>query len=305
MSVRAWPYRTPGEGRVIVEPWLLENAAWNELPGVLPRWDYTTDLKLSRRVNVDVSGCLSDAGLPQNTPLTLCVRARPSTSKIRTRIAHHEVRRNGPIDLVGMVRGSQVAGRLTLETLLELAVDIPESESFSPTLKGSILWRDEVETVLEGSASLLPIAPISFVQAGLPAGAAWYLNIDASQWDWSAMGSLIVLLNSDNPAVAQALREPAAEGNVLDALEVDFVADLVSRALLDEGFWDTYLNVSAARDDDLSLGSLVRALVRNYLAKPSETVEDCCRALSDLIHRDPSMYRARVQEGLGFPRSTN
>jgi hypothetical protein len=112
----------------------------------------------------------------------------------------------------------------------------------------------------------------------------------------------MILLNSDNPAIAAALQKPEKPSSVqlIEALEIDFVADLVGRALMDRSFWDTYASEDSP-DTDLSVGALVRSLVRTKLCAPTESVDEGMRRLHDLIIRDPSMWRALVQEGLGYP----
>lgn len=306
MKSRSWPYRTPQAGRVAPGPWLRREESLTELTSLVEQWDYTTDLELERRVDIDVAGCLYDAGLPLETPLRICVRVRPSTSKIRSLVARCPVPVDGTVNVSAVVHGAEFAGSLTIETVLELAVDRRAAAAFSPSRSGSILWRDDFTTVLEGDSGLLPVAPVSFAQAGLPSGAVWYLSLDAGRWEWTAMGSLLLLLNSDNPSIAAALTDPDQETSIrlLEAVGVDFVADLVGRALLDEGFWESYGNDEEVRDDDLSVGSLVRALVRTRLALPTEDVRDAFVRLLELLKRDPSMYRARVQEGTAYLRSS-
>lgn len=309
MSTRTFPYRTPAPGRLATEPWLLVGDAVNELPTFVEGWDYTTDLHLVRKLHIDRAGVCSDTGLPPHTPLEVCVRVRPSTSLLRTVTARVAVpvHSTQPIQIDMLVNGSDLAGSLTVETLLELGQDVPGTDPFVASHAGSILWRDEVSTALEGDSGLVPMAPVSFGEAGFPRSAAWYISLDTARWDWTALGSLLVLLNTDNPAVASAL-ERADDGPasaLWDTLGADLVCDLIGRAVEDESF--TELCRDLAEDsgavDEHSLAALVRALVRAHLTRPTETVDEALDRLGDLHRRDPSMYRALVQEGLRYPRS--
>jgi hypothetical protein len=117
------------------------------------------------------------------------------------------------------------------------------------------------------------------------------------------MGSLMVLMNTDNPAVAAALADPGTKeaGFLLSAVEADFVADLVGRALEDDLFGESD---GPEDDDDFSVGALVRALIRSRLTESNESVGDAMVRLRDLRRRDPSLFRASVQHGVHFPRST-
>ncbi|WP_143447978.1 hypothetical protein [Kineosporia sp. R_H_3] len=277
--------------------------------GPLEGWDYATDLHLRRSVVVDCDGVRSDAGLRTDIPIRICVRSRPSSSLIRTLEATVPLAAGGrqSITLDVVVAGRNLAGAVTMETVLELAEDVVEPAPFTAARASSMLWRDEAAASLDGDSGLLPVAPVSFSAAGLPPGAAWYVSLDTARWEWAAMGSLLVLLNTDNPAVNAALEDPTTAGarSLLDTLEVDLVTDLVGRAVEDERFRDSYLAAGDedSPDDDFSLGSLVRALVRVRLAQPNESVDEALSRLRELRAGDPSYYRAAVQHGLGYPRS--
>jgi hypothetical protein len=305
VKVSTAPYRTPSPELVTAGAWTILDGPPGDLSTSIEGWDYATTLRIGRRVEIDVAEILAAVALPPSTRLLLHVRARSGASLIRTSIARIGLDPDaGPVDLVAEIAGRELAGSVTVETLLELADDVSGGRPFSPSRAGSILWRDELSVVLEGDSGLLPIAPVSFADAGLPAGAAWYLSLDAGRWDWTAMGSVLVLLNTDNRAVATALANPATDqASVLfDTIEVDFVADLVGRAVTDEAFVDQFVQVV---DDDLSVGALVRALIRTRLAEPTESVDAAVSRLKELRDRDPSRYRAVIQNGLSYPRSGN
>lgn len=309
MSVRTPPYRTASLDRVVAEAWLrLDSPEVEVFGGPVPGWDYATDLLLRRDVTIDPDGVLTDAGLPQAAPLRLSVRSRPTASMIRTTEACVPVPAGGKstVTLEISVVGQNLAGGLTLETLLELAEDVPEPKPYTAARAGSVLWRDHVDGALDGDSGLLPVAPVSFASAGLPREAAWYISLDTGRWDWAAMGSLIVLLNTDNRSVSAAITDPTTPEarTLLDTLEVDLVSDLVARAVDDDDFRDMYMSPEA-EEDDYSLGALVRALVRVRLARPSESVDEALIRLQRLRSSDPSHYRAIVQDGLSYPRSTS
>ncbi|MFE5879861.1 hypothetical protein [Streptomyces hydrogenans] len=203
------------------------------------------------------------------------------------------------------VPGKDLGGFLTIETLLVLAVDIDPEQPFTAHRAGSILWSDQVKVHLEGSAGLLPTAPVSFVEAGLPPGAAWYVSMDGGDWSQAAMGSLLILLNTDNSAVRRALGSDGGETAPLmwDTLGIDIVTDLVGRALDDEAFDED--SDDTDRDGDLTMAGLVRSLARTYLALPTESPGDTMRRLRDERKADPSRFRAQVQKGVGFPREVS
>lgn len=304
MSVRVWPYRRPVD-RVHVEPWRLGDATGEFAPAALTAWDYTTDIALGRLIEIDLVELRKDCGLAPDVPLRLCVRYWPSTSLLR-RSAFVEVLPAGTDHTACEVRistdGTQLGGFVTVETLIELAADVPTDDPFVATRAGSILWSDQTRIHLEGGAGLLPVAPVSFREAGLPTGSAWYVSMDGGDWQQAAMGSLLVLLNEDNPAVKEAMEAAQGElaGILWSVLEADIVTDLVGRALDDDAFVDE--TPSDDLDGDVTMAGLVRALVRTYLARPGESADQAIKRLRDERRRDPSRFRADVHAGVRFPR---
>jgi len=306
MNTRALPYRTPLD-RVDADPWSIPGVE-TPLPSALTSWDYLATLTFVRRVRVDLAGTRSDCGLPDDAVLRLCVRYSSSASQLRHLAWQQRLHTPSSSTWVEVpvevsIPGSQLSGALNLETILELGAPLTATEPFVATRPGSVLWRDHATTQLEGGAGLLPVAPVSFAALGVPTGAAWYVNLDSADWHGAAMGSLLVLLNTDNHEVARALASsPDDERAALlwDTLSVDILCDLVGRALDDETFPD----VSALRGeaDEPTLAVLVHSMVRGFLCNPLESVDEALVRLRGEKHRDPSRYRATAQRGLLYPR---
>ena len=304
MAVRAYPYRVVGE-HLTVTPWAsLDTGA--EIGEHVESWDYGSVLRLHRRVDVDVASVLSECGLPTTARMALNVRYWPSTSLIRHSGAHlplTEPDSTGKVQTILTVEvpGTEVAAAVTLETTLVLT-DIPTEavEPFVARRPGSVLWRQETSIRLEGTAGLLPVAPVSFKEQGLPEQAAWYVSLDSADWTSAAMGSLLVLLNDDNQAIRKAVEQPDEPESavVLQALMVDVVCDLVGRALMDEEFPSEQL--TRGRDNEISTAALVQGLIRGFLSMPAETLPDAVKRLRDEWQRDPSRVRTRAQSSLNF-----
>lgn len=306
MSVRVWPYRRP-IGRVHAEQWRSGDSTGEPAPVALTAWDYTTEITLGRVIEIDLAELREDCGLAPDAPLRLCVRYWPSTSLLRRsafvqNLPTQTIRTSCVVQI--SADSTQLGGFLTVETLIELAADLHSDRPFVAMRAGSILWSDQIRIHLEGGAGLLPVAPVSFKEAGLPAGSAWYVSMDGGDWQQAAMGSLLVLLNEDNPAVKEAMESTQGElsGMLWSILEADIVTDLVGRALDDEAFADE--TPSDDLDGDLTMAGLVRALVRTYLTRPGESAEQAIKRLRDERRRDPSRFRADVHAGIKFPRET-
>lgn len=306
MGVRANPFRVAG-GTVTAGPWL---SADNAVPigEYLPSWDYGTIARLRRVIEVDLSSLLSECGLAPDTNLALNVRYWPTTSLIRRTALHRRIRGSmigsGSETIEIEIPGADLAASLVIETSVVLAGEPPiGGEPFVARRPGSILWRDENSFRLEGTAGLLPVAPVSFRDQGLPEQAAWYVSVDSADWSSAAMGNLLVLLNEDNPAVRRALEAPleAEAALLLDALTVDVLCDLIGRALMDEEF--PLHAPPSTRQSEATMAALVHSWISGFLGMPGETAEAAVNRLRDEWQRDPSRVRAIAQSGLRFPGS--
>ncbi|PGH43258.1 hypothetical protein COO58_01485 [Micromonospora sp. WMMA1996] len=304
MSGRAYPYRTAND-HVSGDPWVHTDEG---VPAAdhSPSWDYGTLLHFARRVTVDVPALLTDCGFNGTVSLAMNVRYWPSTSLLRRSAAQVPLRcdgMSGQIETILEVEipGTDLAGALTLETTIALAAGGGGSDPFVAHRPGSVLWRDHTSIRLEGNAGLLPVAPVSFKNQGLPEQAAWYVSVDSAEWGSAAMGNLLVLLNDDNDQVSEAVRKPRdPRAAVLwDALTVDVVYDLVGRALEDDEFPSE--DEVTYRDGEVTTAALVYGLIRAFLKMPNETLTDATDRLREERRRDPSRLRANVQSSLLFP----
>ncbi|GAA2634898.1 hypothetical protein GCM10010399_79490 [Dactylosporangium fulvum] len=287
------------------EPWVHTDdgvAAGDHLPS----WDYGTLLHFSRRVTVDMTALLTACGFDSAVTLAMNVRYWPSTSLLRRSAAHVPLRHDGVPGQVETILdveipGTDLAGAVTLETTIVLATGSGGSDPFVAFRPGSVLWRDQTSIRLEGNAGLLPVAPVSFKNQGLPERAAWYVSVDSAEWSSAAMGNLLVLLNDDNEQVNEAVRKPNdPKAAVLwDALTVDVVYDLVGRALEDDEFPSE--EETTDRDGEVTTAALVHGLIRAFLRLPNESLADAIDRLREERRRDPSRLRAAVQSSLLFP----
>jgi hypothetical protein len=299
---RALPYRTPID-RVQSEEWVSLDGK-SGLVGATPlAWDYHSQVRLSRAVSIDVDGVREDCLLDVDDGLRLCVRYWSANSRVRTvaSLVNVGTAFTPGQNLMVEIDGSLLGGSLTVETILELANDREGGQPFSPRWAGTMLWRDVVRVPLEGDGGLLPVAPVSFSSTPrLPAAAAWYVSLDFSDLTAAAMGSLLVLVNTDLPVVKRALSwvdgDPSADV-LWGALSADIVSDIVGRALDDDDF-EPETEWTALDQEALTVGGLVSALVRSYLQRPNETPVDAVKRLRELRRDDPSMYTAEVQGGV-------
>jgi hypothetical protein len=306
VSARTYPYRMVTD-QVVVGPWTSDTGA--PLGDFLPVWDYGVTLRCSRTVRLDLPQVRNQCGLPEWAPLAINVRYWPTTSLLRRTACHLSLvstENAGEIErLIEIaVAGDGLAGSIEIETTLVLAGSVDEGEPFIARRPGSILWREQRSVRLEGNSGLLPVAPVSFKQQGLPEQAAWYVSVDSAEWGSAAMGNLIVLLNDDNARVRAALETPDEPGTALmwDALMVDVVCDLVGRAIEDEEFTSWPTEPGDGTDREPTTAALVHRMIRGFLMQPNEGLHEAIERLRDERRRDPSRLRAAAQSSLRFPK---
>ena len=306
MRLPVHPYRVPTDA-VRASPWTRDG---EDLGSTLTGWDYQTSLSFSRTVSVDVARTYAQSGLSADCRIAVHVRSWASGSLVKTSALRAPL--PGPDASTGIeevavdveVSGATLAGELTLETNLVLTSGRPGR--FAAHRPGSILWTDVKKVVVEGTGGLLPVAPVRFSEHGLPAGAAWYVSLDGSDWSDPAMGSLLVLLNTENAGVDAALgasADPALRKALWDSLMVDIVCDLVGRAVEDDEF-------VAQEDDevklerDASTAAMVNNLIRLFLRNTGESAQQAVDRLREERRRDPSRMRATAQSRLQFMGAT-
>jgi hypothetical protein len=305
MSTRTLPYRTT-EGQVLADAWITDSG--DPVGDFVASWDYTSTLHYSRHVRIDLQTIVEQCGLHPDTHLAIDVRYWPTTSLIRRTAMHLSLGRVGEGTVIERaievrIPGGDLAGAIVLQTTLVVEIGSPEAEPFTARRPGSVLWSDQHTMRLEGGSGLLPVAPVSFKDQGLPEQAAWYISVDSAEWGSAAMGNLLVLINNDNPRVKAALAAPElAESAVLwDALTIDVVCDLVGRALEDDEFSHWPIDQPGNAGDEITTAALVHALIRGFLRMPAETLEEAMERLRDERRRDPSRMRAYSQSSLRFP----
>jgi hypothetical protein len=263
MTRTVWPYIRPSHG--------IETGAWQirvpdgvePLPRELPYWDYNTDLRLTRTVVFDTVGILTQCGLADDAVFRVAAIWRSTGSGLRTLADLHIIGRDPsgpvPIELDVALKGTDVGGVVTLST--QLLIETPGStlDPTAPRRPGSVLWSDESSVRLQGDAARFPMDLVDFRNEVFPDQAGWHLKI-GRELHAAAMGSILLLINSENAALAQAVARAAnprhVDRIVLSALYADVTRSMIEHALVQPEFNDQADYV------DESLGEVLRNLCR-------------------------------------------
>lgn len=271
MTRTVWPYVRPQSG-IEAGAWQLHLADGTEpLPGELPHWDYNTDLHLSRSVTLDVAAISIQCGLADDARLAVVAVWRSTGSGLRA-LAHREiVTRDGSgsarLDLHVMLKGTDVGGVLTVSTQLILDWNGSTVDPTAPHRTGSVLWSDESSVRLQGDAARFPMDLVDFRDEVFPERSGWHLKL-GRDLDAAAMGSILLLINSRNKvladAVARADSPRPVDRAVLSALYTDVTRAMIEHALAQPEFDD-----ETAFPEE-SLGEILRNLCRRVF--PGEPI---------------------------------
>lgn len=293
MSSEVMPFVQPTAAPASLGPWQLadQDGGWRPLPTHLPDWDYQTDLVLQRRVNIDVDGLLRESQLPATTALALIVEWKVSAAQLSGLALRSTVGASlvGPIEVT--LRGSDLAGRLTLLTRVVVAHDATVSQPFVANRAGEILVEDQVGVQLQGEAGRFPIYVVDFVAHDLDSDARWHLDVSSDPGQ-SAAGAVRLFLNANDreivTAAVRAANPTPLQTRLLDWMHADLTRQLIDHALTED--WLTTLPDSA--DDPDSLGASVSALVSNlFNGEPLDVV-------AKLRETDPNRFESRLQGAL-------
>lgn len=295
--MRAWPYRRITSGLVKAEPWVIDpgTAEEREAPGSLPDWDYQTNLRLRRRMSIDIVACRRATNLADHVPLAVSVRWSAVPSLLRGSanwLPLQDDVHDYTIDVD--IPGERLGGVVRIETMVVLAGP-GEAGPARAHLVGSSLWNDATEIRLQGNSPLFPIALVPFSQSSLPSNAGWFLELGADLHA-TALGAIQLLVNQDHRVVATAIGRAGsptdADRVVLSALRSDVARTMLERALGDEAF---EMTETFERD---TLGSILQGLLRTHLS--TYVVDDDLTEIRRIRSNDPPRFAAVVQAATRF-----
>lgn len=292
MTRTMWPYMRPRHG-IFTASWQLRVPGGVEpLPRALPYWDYNTDLPLSRTLTIDVDAVFEQCGLAEDAQLSIVALWRSTGSGLRTLADRQPVGRSWrttQYELDFTLTGTDVGGTVTLTTQLLLEDPGSTLDPAAPRRPGSVLWSDERDLRLQGDAARFPMDLVDFRNEVYPDRAGWHLKI-GHELEAAAMGSILLLINSENKPLAQAVARGAdpkpIDRIVLSAMYADVTRAMIEHALAQPDFDDE------TDYPDESLGQILRALCRRTF--PGEPISE----LQLRYENSPTMFATDVQGGV-------
>ncbi len=290
-GTRAWPYRRITGGLVKASAWTIDphSDSAREAPNSLPDWDYQANLRLRRRLSIDLAASRESAGLPGDTAMAISVRWNAVPSLLRGSAAWVPLKDDVQDYVIDVdISGERLGGVVRLETLVVLAGEI-EARPAVAHLIGSSLWSDAIEIRLQGDAPLFPIALIPFSSSSLPHRAAWFLEL-GPDLNATALGAIQLLVNQEHPMIVAAVKRAGSPNEVdravLSTLRSDVVRTMLERALGDEAF-----EMTETFEKD-TLGAVLQGLMRTYM---SNYLADDLLEIRRIRASDPPLFAAITQ----------
>lgn len=285
------PFLTPPDSAISHGGWLLQSAEGDiPLPNEVPHWDYQTTLELAAPVSVDRRAVADACHLDRESGLAVLVMAKSSHTNAELLAARLDLPMADTFDLAVELQldGTELGGRLTLSTLLVVTEPRP-LDRLAPQHPGSIVWRTNHWTDLEGVGTQFPTDTLDFTAVGLDPDAGWQFRIDLSDPDARFMSAARLTLNSGHPSIVRLLggAKDAGTAQLLRTLNWDITRQMVFAALDSEDV--------AGLDIDLDATS-VAGVLRNLLGRIWPTVSTA--TLRQWRRTDPSRIETHLQHNV-------
>lgn len=294
MKVPVSPFLTAPEDAVRHGGWHLSTSAGDSpLPAELDHWDYQTTLELSAPVFVDRAAVTKACGLATDSGLAVLVTAHSDFTRTEQRVCVLDIPQQDTFDLAVRVAlpGEQLGGRLTLRTFLVASDPRPVSD-LAPSHAGSIIWRTQQKTHLQGIGAQFPTDASDFsVTRPSQTGAAWELRVEMSDLDALFISAARLTLNSGCAPVQNLLegRQDDQTEQLRRTLRWDVTRQLVDLALGTEEV------ITAEFDPDAtSVGGVLRNVLAAVWPQESPTT------IRSWWKNDPSRVELQLQSHCGL-----
>jgi len=236
MRLPVAPFLTPSSEMIDHGGWHIVTTAGDEfLPSDMPHWDYQTTLDLAADVRLDRAAITESCEIEPGSGLAVLVTRHSDHTRSERLVQRFDLPKRPSVELSMRfsLRGHDLGGTLTLKSFLVVTDPKPRSE-FAPSRSGSIIWRSQQKTRLQGIGSQFPTDASDFSKTRPSnADAAWELAVDLSDLDASFMAAARLTLNSGHPDIGLLLdgSEKEATKQLRRTLRWDITRQLVTMAL--------------------------------------------------------------------------
>lgn len=288
---RALPFRTLSSAALKMTPWAcsVNGAEPSYNPSQLSKWDYASEVKIWRQVQIDFEVAARCLEIPKDElSIVVQVSLGTGTGAMPRRTwpaARVMVDKSSPSAEINFsINSKDLSTRITLGTNAILAGSHKSTSPLSPKALGARLWSDHHDIFIEGEAPRFPISEISFKRAFVGrrhSDSPWYVHWSTIELDRDLSGTLRLFINMDSSAFSERIK--ALDGPTLQAIMYDVMSQVIGR----------YLDSTIEERPELAFepGSIgYQAVQWMSLAFPGQSIEQV-RALRDAR---PGDYSAGV-----------
>ena len=287
----ARPYLEASADAVRSGAWFVDSAeGMLPLPEWVQYWDVSQELRVKRRIEVDVGRVLSEARLSDDCQLAMSVVLVSEFENEVCRATLAESEGVIPVDLEVDLDGQSLGSAVVLLTSLVLAESAARVDGPVAWRRGSVLWQDSKKVRLYGESSQFPVMEVDFADFGLHPASPWFVEI-RPDLELPAMGSILLLLNERFPLVTEAAREMSTDRPELAVVRSALFAD-VGRVLVEFALSQEDLVQEWPEE---SLGAVLATVVESRFP---QSVDE----LRKFKENDPSSWAATIAATFGLLR---
>ncbi|MBO9706697.1 MAG: hypothetical protein J7521_00665 [Caulobacter sp.] len=290
MAAIAFPFHRVRAEDVMADVWqIIDDDVASDLGYYLPLWDYGTNLRLKRRIRVNLTQVAASLGLDaQQLRLRLVVTVATAGRHRWLSWSDFVDAENQDLEAEFDVDGASLSQDLTLRTELLLKAPVNAGGLLTPKREGTRLWDDSHYLRLEPEEIRFPIETASFdTQFPECRDALWKLEWSAADLSQEFVGAFRLFINSDVPDFVGKLSDgdPTTVRLLMGSVRLQ-----ITRGALDNDALDQLL----ITDHPTSVAAGVGAWLQ--LAFPGQDLASVRRAAA----LDPSGFEGKLM-ALGDP----
>jgi len=287
MSAIAYPYLRIDDAEVITSPWAYREDERRILGDYLPEWDYASEIRLRRKIAIDMSRIANRFGV-SDTDLRLKLVITVGTGgaredRYRRVYWTHDVTRDDADHQVDLsLDGLDISQRIKLRTDLLYSGPGAGGSILAPKRAGLSLWSEEMLVRVEPAEARFPVEAMSFSQHFPDSrNAMWRLEWSPADLTENFTGSFRVFINDDFPDFVS--RMSAGEITTVGLVKAAVRVQVTRGALSHNGFED-----ALKEDSQVSIASAVQRWLT--AAFPGESIA----TIRQIADHSPALFDAAV-----------
>ncbi|UWM84950.1 hypothetical protein [Rhizobium sp. SRDI969] len=287
MSAIAYPYLRIEDAEVLTSPWAYKEEDRRTLGNYLPDWDYASEIRLHRKITVDVPRIakrfgVSEAELRLRLVITVGTGGAREDRHRRVYWAHDIARDEADHEVEFSLDGLDISQRIRLRTDLLYSAPGAGGSILAPKRTGLSLWDDEMLVRVEPEEARFPVEAVSFSQHFPDTrNAMWRLEWSPADLTEDFTGSFRVFINDDFPDFVSKMS--AGEITTVGLVKAAVRVQVTRGALSHNGLED-----ALKEESQVSIASAVQRWLT--AAFPGESIA----TIRQIADHNPALFDAAV-----------